>query len=178
MKKLNFVWLFSGLLAGSLLLAACGDVDTNSTKVSSTVRDNTAIANAQSNTSRGPVQTDPTKSTVLAGGGTATPIPTPAPGLTPAAKPTTAAGSAATAKPSTGDPASGEKLLTSLGCAGCHAQGGKVAGVGPKLANTTRDEDYIRNIIRKGKAPMPVYTTAQVSDAQLEDLVAYIKNLK
>lgn len=141
MKKLSLVWLFIGLIAGSLFLAACGDVDKNSTKVSA----DGAATTAASSTA------------------------------------TTAAGGAATtsaAKPSTGDAASGEKLLTSLGCAGCHAQGGKVAGVGPKLAGTTRDEDYIRNIIRKGKAPMPAYTTAQVSDAQLEDLVAYIKNLK
>lgn len=122
MKKLNLVWLFIGLLAGSLLLVACG--------------------------------------------GEATPTP---------------AGSAATtvtAKPSSGNAANGEKLFTEVACVSCHPSAGKVAGVGPKLAGTTRDEDYIRNIIRQGKNPMPGFRAAQITDAQLEDLVAYIKNLK
>ncbi len=184
-----------GLLTASLLLVACGDTEKNSTEVSQQVRPVTVIqgANQNNNSSTG-LPIDPTKNLTIAAGATATalpPTPTPRPGqATTAAIPPapTQAGGATAAPPSggataapsgggAGDVAAGQKVFTQL-CNVCHPNGGRVAGIGPKLAATTRDEAYIRNNIRMGKGTMPAFGPDQVSDQQLNDIVAYIKNLK
>jgi ubiquinol-cytochrome c reductase cytochrome b subunit len=78
----------------------------------------------------------------------------------------------------TGNVAAGLKAFTASGCVACHPSNGKVAGVGPKLLGTTRDDAYIRNNIRNGLNAMPAFTTDQVSDQQITDLIAYIRSLK
>ncbi len=85
---------------------------------------------------------------------------------------TTAAAGGATA----GDSAAGLKVFQANGCGGCHLNNGKVKGIGPVLANTTRDDAYIRNNLKNGKGAMPPYP--QIQGADLDNLVAYIKNLK
>lgn len=106
----------------------------------------------------------------------------PASATTAVASATTAA--AASSGGSSGGPAvagnatTGLRVFNASQCGTCHTNGGRVAGIGPKLADTTRDEAYIRNILRNGKGAMPAYSTQQVNDQQLEDLVAYVKGLK
>lgn len=203
MNRTKLWWLWLGLLFSSIILTACGDVDDNGTKVSQTVRPVTVIQGANVNNNSGSgLPTDPTKGLTQAAGATSTPpaaTPTPvasptatapqAPAATTAAgAATTAAGgntpapggttAAAPAGGGAGDPAAGLKVFQASACVSCHPANGRNAGIGPKLANTTRDEAYIRNNIRNGKGQMPPYTTEQVSDQQLNDLVAYIKNLK
>jgi cytochrome c oxidase subunit 2 len=96
-----------------------------------------------------------------------------------------------------GDPmaAAGAQLFTKLGCAGCHAMTG--GGVGPSLkglygatqklndgSTVTADENYLRESILNpnakivaGYAPvMPSYQ-GQISEDQLNQLIAYIKSL-
>ncbi len=96
-----------------------------------------------------------------------------------------------------GDPmaAAGARLFTNLGCAGCHAMAG--GGVGPSLnglygatqklndgSTVTADENYLRESILNptakivaGYAPvMPSYQ-GQISEDQLNQLIAYIKSL-
>jgi cytochrome c oxidase subunit 2 len=89
----------------------------------------------------------------------------------------------------------GEKLFTNLGCVGCHVMAG--GGTGPSLKNvfgfdqaladgTTvpADENYIRESILnsmakvvKGYQPvMPAYQ-GQLSDDQVNQLLAYVKSL-
>lgn len=116
--------------------------------------------------------------------------------LTPGAKPegatgeapaeTAAAATAASAKPaSAGDVAAGEKAFTAATCVGCH--GAKAAGgVGPalpKVVNGWTDEQFA-SAVREGKAPektlqamMPHFAAAQVSDADLVNIHAYLKSL-
>lgn len=104
----------------------------------------------------------------------AAPATTTAPAATTTQAPVTGGGTAVAA----GNAQEGLKVFQASGCAGCHANNGRAAGVGPKLAGTAKDEAGVAAIIRNGKAPMPGYTAEQVSDKQLADLVAYIKSLK
>ncbi|HEX2911378.1 MAG TPA: cytochrome c [Chloroflexia bacterium] len=190
MKTTKLKWLWPALLL-STLLAACGDVDRNSTDVSANVRPGAVIAAAQQNNNfSSGIPTDPTRGLTQAAGATATALP---PTPTPAQPAPTAAPSgggstsntpsgAATTAPSgggtTGDAANGLKLFQANGCVGCHPNGGRVAGVGPKLAGTTRDDTYIHGNIRNGRGAMPAFPADQISDAQINDLIAYIRSLK
>jgi len=63
-------------------------------------------------------------------------------------------------------------------CGWCHSDGGRAAGKGPQLMNTTRDDDFIRNRIKNGKAgAMPAFGET-FSDAQIDDIIKYIRALK
>lgn len=93
-----------------------------------------------------------------------------------------------------GDPANGEALFTSAGCAGCHSLGsdqivgpglaGLVNGKGPygdKLPNgeTITDESLLEWIKVGGIGKigqMPGNNT--LSDAEIADIVAYLKTLE
>ncbi len=63
-------------------------------------------------------------------------------------------------------------------CGWCHSDAGRAAGKGPQLMNTARSDDFIRNRIRNGKeGHMPAFG-AMFSDADLNDIIAYIRALK
>ncbi len=62
-------------------------------------------------------------------------------------------------------------------CGFCHNDGGRKAGRGPQLMNTTRSDDFIRYRIKHGKeGAMPAFP--QFSDADIDAIIAYIHNLK
>ena len=63
-------------------------------------------------------------------------------------------------------------------CGYCHSDGGRAAGKGPQLMNTKRDDDFIRNRIKNGKpGAMPAFG-ASFSDAQIDQIIKYIRDLK
>lgn len=63
-------------------------------------------------------------------------------------------------------------------CGWCHSDGGRAAGKGPQLMNTKRDDDFIRNRIKNGKpGAMPAFG-ATFNDAQIDQIVKYIRDLK
>jgi len=64
-------------------------------------------------------------------------------------------------------------------CGWCHQGGGRAAGgIGPKLMNSERSDDYILNRIKAGKeGKMPAFGT-NFSEAQIQALLRYIRNLK
>ena len=64
-------------------------------------------------------------------------------------------------------------------CGWCHQGNGRVAGgIGPKLMNSERSDDFIVARIKNGKeGAMPAFG-AQFSDAQIQALLRYIRNLK
>ena len=63
-------------------------------------------------------------------------------------------------------------------CGFCHSDGGRVAGRGPQLMNTQRSDDFIRNRIKMGKeGAMPAFGVA-FSDAQIDQIIKYIRSLK
>jgi mono/diheme cytochrome c family protein len=63
-------------------------------------------------------------------------------------------------------------------CGWCHSDGGRAAGKGPQLMNSQRDDDFIRNRIKNGKqGAMPAFG-AMFTDAQIDQIVKYIRALK
>jgi mono/diheme cytochrome c family protein len=63
-------------------------------------------------------------------------------------------------------------------CGFCHSDGGRAAGRGPQLMNSARDDDFLRNRIKTGKnGAMPAFG-ASFSDAQIDEIVKYIRALK
>jgi cytochrome c553 len=105
-------------------------------------------------------------------------------------------GESAPAKESTGpgDAAAGEKLFnetligTQAGCTTCHSLEPGVTMVGPSLAGIgAKSEDYLRKSITEpdgdlaeGFTPgiMPKALADELSDQQLNDLVAFLRTLK
>jgi mono/diheme cytochrome c family protein len=63
-------------------------------------------------------------------------------------------------------------------CGWCHSDVGRVAGKGPQLMDTKRDDDFIRNRIKYGKSgAMPAFDTT-FGDAQIDQIIKYIRELK
>lgn len=74
-----------------------------------------------------------------------------------------------------GNPNAGAKLVQNNGCMGCH--GAKFeGGIGPKLLGIEHrlSPKQIADFIRRPRAPMPNFG---FSDAQIDDIVAYLSNL-
>ena len=63
-------------------------------------------------------------------------------------------------------------------CGWCHSDGGRVAGKGPQLMDTKRDDDFLHNRIKNGKSgAMPAFDST-FSDAQIDQIIKYIRELK
>lgn len=74
-------------------------------------------------------------------------------------------------------PIDGETLFATT-CGWCHADGGRQAGKGPKLANTKRTDDFIVYRIKHGKeGAMPAFGTVY-NDEQIAQIIRYIRGLK
>jgi mono/diheme cytochrome c family protein len=78
-----------------------------------------------------------------------------------------------------GDAAAGQAVLTRL-CNSCHPNAN--AGIGPALygpqfADRYPDDAAIAAVIRQGKGGMPAFSTSQLSDQDLADVVAYMRGL-
>jgi mono/diheme cytochrome c family protein len=148
MRVLKISWLPLAFLVGVLGLAACGD--------------NTTAPAATSTTA---------VSVTLA--------PTTAADSTTAAGTQASGGAAPTAPlPTQSDPkAEAGRLIFAKTCAGCHLGQGTQAGRAPQLSVSQNaiNPDFVRNQVRKGKAPMPAFDQSKVSDADLENIIAYLK---
>jgi mono/diheme cytochrome c family protein len=72
----------------------------------------------------------------------------------------------------------GAQVFQSNGCGYCHENGGKSAGKGPQLMETARSDDFITFRVKHGKeGRMPAFG-GSISDAQIVDVIAYIRGLK
>ena len=69
------------------------------------------------------------------------------------------------------------RLVFAKTCAGCHLGQGTLAGRAPQLSVSQNaiNADFVRNRVRKGKAPMPAFDTTKVSDADLENIIVYLQ---
>jgi mono/diheme cytochrome c family protein len=72
--------------------------------------------------------------------------------------------------------ADGARLFASV-CGFCHADGGRKASKGPKLAGSTQSDEYIIDRIKRGKpGRMPGFSS--FSDEQIQQLLVYIRSLE
>jgi mono/diheme cytochrome c family protein len=70
------------------------------------------------------------------------------------------------------------KQLFATTCGWCHSSGGREAGKGPQLMNNPHDDEFLKNRIKNGKpGAMPAFGET-FSDAQIDDIIKYIRSLK
>lgn len=74
-------------------------------------------------------------------------------------------------------PRSGE-VVFARSCNVCHPGGG--FGSGPSLIQAMPgvSDDAFRNMVRHGKNRMPGFSTSDISDPELENLLTYVRGLK
>jgi mono/diheme cytochrome c family protein len=83
---------------------------------------------------------------------------------------------AVAAAPERQDSAQGSRLYANLGCAACH--GDRAQGlVGPRLAGTDLSYDFVLRQVRNGGNGMPSFGQTAVSDQQVMDIYAYVREL-
>lgn len=194
-----------GMLLMALVMTACkSSVDERSTAVSLTVRPVPTVQAANSNTDPNTLPTDPTRpagqfdATGTPGRATAT-LAAPGANNTPAPannsggaatnnqgvpQATTASGGgtpATNAGGGAGNAQTGLTVFRRVGCTSCHLNNGRNAGgQGPQLtvSQNAGNADYIRTIVRNGKGAMQPYDKDVVSDADLDNIVAYILSIR
>src|ERR1700751_2348801 len=87
-----------------------------------------------------------------------------------------AARAAGAQQPAPSSPLDVQQLFATT-CGWCHSNGGRAAGKGPQLMNDPHDDDYLRNRIKNGKqGAMPAFGST-FSDAQIDDIIKYIRSL-
>jgi mono/diheme cytochrome c family protein len=77
--------------------------------------------------------------------------------------------------PATTAAARGEQVFMAH-CHQCHPGG--TAGVGPALNNKPLPGPMIRLQVRKGIGAMPKFDEKKISDAEVDDLIEYLKELR
>jgi mono/diheme cytochrome c family protein len=72
----------------------------------------------------------------------------------------------------------GADLFAANGCGWCHEGAGRKAARGPQLMNSARDDAFIMNRVEHGSpGRMPAFG-ASLPPADIQDIIAYIRNLK
>jgi mono/diheme cytochrome c family protein len=77
------------------------------------------------------------------------------------------------------DPAAGQRVFNSL-CTGCHPGANAGAGPalhGPSFSQRNPDDAAIVALVRTGRGGMPAFTVGLLSDADLTNMVAYLRTL-
>ncbi|MBI4198286.1 MAG: cytochrome c, partial [Chloroflexi bacterium] len=69
----------------------------------------------------------------------------------------------------------GLHLFREKGCAVCHGQNAQGSAIAPALPGHTADQ--VRRQVRSPRFQMPAFGPAQVSDEELDVIVAYIESL-
>jgi mono/diheme cytochrome c family protein len=90
-----------------------------------------------------------------------------------------AAGPAAAQQPAklSASAAHGRQLWSAIGCYQCHGYQGQGSASGPKLAPQPLPFDAFANQLRKPRDRMPIYTAKVVSEADLNDMYAYLQTI-
>jgi len=138
------------------------------------------------------VPTEPPPTAVVAAAPTATTVPPTAtfspvpstatasprpPTATPTAVPPSPVLPTATTVPVKGDPTEGAKIWPTLRCARCHGPNAEGKS-GPQLAGTGLTFEQVLLQVRAGADPMPAFTPAEVSDAQVRHIHAWLQSIK
>lgn len=71
----------------------------------------------------------------------------------------------------------GKKLFEKFGCYTCHGHQGQGGGAGARLAPRTISAAALIAYVRHPAGTMPPYTAKVVSDAELQDIRAYLASV-
>jgi mono/diheme cytochrome c family protein len=89
-----------------------------------------------------------------------------------------ATGTAAGEIPESGDPANGKRVFFAAGCFYCHGTTGAGGGnAGPRLAPNPLPLEGVKAKVRTASGRMPVYSSAVLQDAEIADIVAYLRSI-
>ncbi len=105
---------------------------------------------------------------------TPTPLPPTSTPLPPTAPPT-ATPVPPTATPALEPAAEGKAIFAQQGCAACHGEEAEGTDIAPSLPGHSRDA--VIRAVRNPRGTMPSYDPDQLSDAELEQIVAFIASL-
>jgi mono/diheme cytochrome c family protein len=160
--------LTNSLVLAVLVLAACGGAATVAPEATPTPI-----------TAEMPSATPPPPSPAPPASPTSAPTATQAaateaPTDVPADAPTATATSAPTAVPLS--PEVGHQIWESKPCSTCHGANAE-GGIGPSLAGTGLTFDAVLLRVRTGKAPMPAFTTDQISDLEVQQIYTWLRSL-
>ena len=86
-------------------------------------------------------------------------------------------GAAASAQDSAVAVDRGQKTFMRVGCYECHGTDGKGNEAGTALTPDTLPPEAIANFIRFSPGRMPVYPEEVLSDAEIEDIVAFLESV-
>ena len=76
-----------------------------------------------------------------------------------------------------GNVETGRRSFTTYACSACHGYSGQ-GGVGPRLAATSLSAAALMKYVRQPSGSMPRYATeAQIADATLADIYAFLKSI-
>ncbi|MDP2937436.1 MAG: cytochrome c [Dehalococcoidia bacterium] len=75
-----------------------------------------------------------------------------------------------------GNAGKGKTFFTGKGCSACHGASGEGTAAGPSLKGIPTDK--VKAQIRAPSGKMPPYGPSQVSDSEVDDLIAYLGTLK
>lgn len=172
LKFYRFSWL---LLPAMLLLAACGDSSATSTvpaAIATATRPATTLAATTAQATTAAATTAPV-TTVAPTTAAATTAP-----VTTAAATTTAASATTSAAVDPQKAEAGHKVFV-MQCNGCHVEEGKKAGYGPNLSTSQNalNPDYVRGNVRNGRGKMVAFDKSEVSDADLENIILYLRSI-
>lgn len=83
-----------------------------------------------------------------------------------------------------GDPVNGAKVFEKAQCIGCHVNGGNILMrdkpiKGEQFLKEFPSDAMIAKLVRQGRpgSPMPVFKPSELSDKDLNDVIAYIRTL-
>lgn len=77
-----------------------------------------------------------------------------------------------------GDAMAGKRIFLSQGCYECHGTSGAGGGyTGPTLAPNPLPSAAIKSQIRRPASRMPAYSEQVLTDAQIADIVAYLRSI-
>lgn len=75
------------------------------------------------------------------------------------------------------DPVKGKQAFKFNGCYECHGYQGQGANTGPRLAPDPLPLDAMKNFVRNSNGPMPPFREKILSDADLDDIHAYLASI-
>ena len=76
-----------------------------------------------------------------------------------------------------GNAANGKRLFTADGCYECHGRQAQGGAAGPRLGPPRIPFEALKIYVRHPSGAMPPYTAKVISDAELNDIYAFLKTI-
>jgi mono/diheme cytochrome c family protein len=75
-------------------------------------------------------------------------------------------------------PSTPQSLWAQVGCASCHGANAEGGSSGPPLTGEESSYEEFREVVRRGEEGMPAYSTAEISDTDVQSLYDWLMTLR